>query len=67
MKDNVRGTLNNWSESYLSSSENSGNSVWWIDFDDTVSCGGGNWPACTTYKDASGIAVRPVRSFSGLS
>jgi hypothetical protein len=67
VKDNVRGTLNNWSESYLSSSENSGNSVWWIDFDDTVSCGGGNWPGCTTYKNSAGNYVRPVRSFSGLS
>jgi hypothetical protein len=67
VKDNVLGTLNNWSTNYLSSSEYSGNSVWFIDFGNIVSCGGGNWPACTTYKDASGIAVRPVRSFSGLS
>jgi hypothetical protein len=67
VKDNVRGSLNNWSDSYISSSEYSGNSVWWIDFDDVVSCGGGNWPGCTTYKNSSGYTVRPVRSFAGLS
>ncbi|MEJ6573732.1 MAG: hypothetical protein QNL78_01220 [Actinomycetes bacterium] len=67
VKDNVRGILNNWSASYPSSSEASSNSVWWIDFDDSVSCGGSDWPACTTYKDSAGYDVRPVRSFSGLS
>lgn len=67
VKGNVRGSLNNWSDSYISSSEYSANSVWWIDFDDIVSCGGANWPGCTNYKNSSGYTVRPVRSFVGLS
>lgn len=65
-KNSVRAKLSNWSEAYLSSSGYSANGVWWIDFDEIRSCGGGVWPACTTYKNQAGYPVRPVRSFAGL-
>lgn len=66
-KSNVLSNLTNVSASYLSSSENSGNSVWWVDFDASVSCGGGNWPGCTTYKNDASVPLRAVRTFSGLN
>lgn len=66
-KNNARAKLNNWSELYLSSSGYATNGVWWIDFDDSRSCGSDVWPACTTYKGQSGYPVRPVRIFVGLS
>lgn len=52
---------------YMSSSENAANGSWFIDFGSTVSCGGGYWPACTTYKGQSGYKVRAVRSFVGIN
>jgi len=66
-KANVLSGLTNLSAAYISSSENSSNSVWWIDFDATVSCGGANWPSCTTYKDDPNLPLRTVRTFNGLN
>ena len=65
-KNNARAKLNNWSELYLSSSGYATNGVWWIDFDESRSCGSDVWPACTTYKGQRDYPVRPVRSFAGL-
>ena len=66
-KANARASLSNWSGAYLSSSEYTFNGVWYIDFGDIVTCGGGNWPACTTYKGSGGFNIRPIRSFGGVT
>lgn len=67
VKDNVLNYYSNWANLYTTSSQNSGNSTWFVDFGSYVSCGGGYWPLCTTYKGQGGYAVRPVRSFTGVN
>jgi hypothetical protein len=66
-KANARASLSNWSSAYLSSSGYSFNGVWFIDFGDIVTCGGGYWPACTNYKAAGGFSIRPIRSFGSVT
>lgn len=66
-KDNVAQYLQINPVAFMSSSENAANGSWFIDFGSTISCGGGYWPACTTYKGQSGYGVRAVRSFVGIN
>lgn len=66
-KDNAAQFIQISAAAYMSSSENAANGSWFIDFGSTVSCGGGYWPACTTYKGQSGYNVRAIRSFVGVN
>lgn len=61
-KDNVLNSYSNWSGGYMTSSAPASNAIWFVDFGSIVTCGGGLWPICSTYKD-SAVNVRPVRSF----
>ena len=63
VKDNAISSFPNRTLNYLSSSQNSANSIWFVNFGDTSMCGGGYWPLCTSYKNDAGLSVRPVRSF----
>ena len=63
VKDNAISAFANTSLNYLSSSQNSADSVWFVNFSDTPMCGGGFWPLCTSYKNDNLLSVRPIRSF----
>ena len=63
VKLNAISAFSNRSLNYLTSSQNSANSVWFVNFSDTPMCGGGYWPLCTSYKNDNMLSVRPVRSF----
>lgn len=61
-KDNILNSYSNWNGSYMTSSSPSSNAIWFVDFGSIVTCGGGLWPICSTYKDTA-VNIRPVRSF----
>jgi hypothetical protein len=52
---------------HMSSSEPSSNSIWFVDFGSIVTCGGGLWPVCSSYKGQSGYEVRAIRTFTGVN
>ena len=63
VKDNVITVFSNRSLNYMTSSQNSANSIWFVNMSGSSMCGGGYWPLCTSYKDDSSLSVRAVRSF----
>lgn len=62
VKDSVVNSYSNWGADYMTSSQPGSNAIWFVNFGTNVTCGGGLWPICSTYKD-SPVNVRPVRSF----
>jgi hypothetical protein len=48
---------------YMTSSQNSADSVFWVDFDTEANrhCGGVTWPLCTTYKNDSSNILKLIR------
>jgi hypothetical protein len=52
---------------HMSSSEPSSNSIWFVDFGSVITCGGGLWPICSSYKGQTGYEVRAIRTFIGVN
>ncbi len=66
-KDNAAQYIQISPAAYMSSSEPSSNAIWFVDFGSVVTCGGGLWPICSSYKGQSGYGVRPIRTFIGVN